>query len=468
MLQLTIDYRKSLSVSLISILTLFPFAGQAMQSSNYMIDQDSINFGGTEGSASSNYGTSDALGGVGTGETGEHCSAMSFDGVDGKVVVGDVSSSDWTSVSTSAWVYRTANGLNGYAGVYYKGMGSDLDLGRLLIADDGHLLVQNGNGDFTSGANDVPRNVWTHIVYTYDQSAGQEYLYVDGQLKGQKARTGNIVQNSIPMWIGFGSNSNYMFSGILDDVRVYSRALSSAEVAALYAGTSMSSIGLAGYWGFDDGAGTTVNDLSGQGHTGTVQGGATFSLTNYPPATCKLLGAGYRQTDQSYVAISAPAPVTMSPAIAGLSGGTGNGLATWKVTTNSTTGYEMSVRADTAPALTAGAYSFADYTPATDGIPDFAWGVDDAASEFGYTIEGADTIARFKDDGSACNAGAGNISSACWLNFTTSDFSVADATLPNQPLGTDTTIRFRAQSGPRHVQANGTYTATIVVTALAL
>ena len=167
--------------------------------------------------------------------SGQINGSLDFDGVDDYVDVGDISTADWTNLTAEAWVYWKANGLNGYAGVYFKN--SLGDIGRLLISDAGKILIQNGNGNFFSNSDgDVSKNIWTNIVYVYNQTLGQEYIYVNNVLKGQKARTGNIPQNATSMWIGFGYSqaNNYMFPGIIDEVRVSNSARSAAWIAASY------------------------------------------------------------------------------------------------------------------------------------------------------------------------------------------------------------------------------------------
>jgi type II secretory pathway pseudopilin PulG len=160
---------------------------------------------------------------------------LQFDGVDDYVDCGDISTVNWSGLTAEAWVYRTANGMNGYAGVYYKG--TDSDLGRFLITDSGQVLVQNGNGNFYStGLSDVPKNVWTHVLYAHDRSAGQEYIYINGKIRGQQARTGDIAQNTTNLWIGFGYSlaNNYMFPGFIDEVRIYNSALPASAIRSHY------------------------------------------------------------------------------------------------------------------------------------------------------------------------------------------------------------------------------------------
>lgn len=241
---------------------------------------------GTQASDLSGNGNDGTLTGGPTWTIGKSKSALEFDGVNDYVNVGDPSTSDWTNITTSVWVYWTGDGLNGYSGIYYKNSGSSRDLGRLLIRNDGKLLVQNGNGNFESeDSGDVVKNEWTHIAYVYDQSAGKEYLYINGTLKGQKNRTGNISQESNNLWIGFGYNqaNNYMFQGKIDEVRIYSRALSETEIQSLYVETSSALVGrtpteqysdgLVAHYTFDGKhtSTTTVTDIVG-GNDGTIHG----------------------------------------------------------------------------------------------------------------------------------------------------------------------------------------------------
>jgi tRNA threonylcarbamoyladenosine modification (KEOPS) complex Pcc1 subunit len=172
----------------------------------------------------------------------------------------------------------------------------------------------------------------------------------------------------------------------------------------------------------------------------------------------------------SEITISAPANVIMSPSIAGMTGGTANGSATWTVKTNNAAGFIMKIKASTSPALTATGGSFADYTQTTSGVPDFSWSIDNAASEFGYTVEPSvtdDTTSLFKDDGNNCNAGSLNTTDKCWAAFNTTDATILNRATTTTSSGEDTVIKMRAQSGPSHHQIQGNYQATVTVTALA-
>jgi hypothetical protein len=208
------------------------------------------------------------------------------------------------------------------------------------------------------------------------------------------------------------------------------------------------------------GLGTTTN-YAMQDTVGEIATGVSSS-------TLYKLKAGYQQMQEIYIAVSAPSDVNMSPAIGGITGGTGNGQAVWTVITDDPAGYSMSIQASTTPALQSGANSFADYTPVASGVPDYAWGIAATDSEFGFTPEGNDIAPKFKNSGTTCNIGSSDAPDACWLNFLTIATTIAQTTAANHPSGTATTVKFKAQSGASHVQEAGTYTAKVSVTAVGL
>ena len=180
------------------------------------------------------------------------------------------------------------------------------------------------------------------------------------------------------------------------------------------------------------------------------------------------LNAGFIGAQLTYLAISSGSDVSMSPAIAGISGGAGTGSTVWTVTTDNPAGYSLLIRADTNPALRSASSDFADYTTA-GAAPDYLWSVAAADSEYGFTPEGADIIQRYRDNGSVCNSiGGGDTADRCWDKLTMSDQQIAASAAGNHPTGTATTVKMQAEVGSSHIQPNGTYEANITVTAVAL
>ena len=82
------------------------------------------------------------------------------------------------------------------------------------------------------GPTAIPLNTWTHLATTYD-GANLRY-YVNGVLVGTTAGTGTINAANGALRIG-GNNSAPLgqgewFKGLIDEVRIYNRALTAAEI----------------------------------------------------------------------------------------------------------------------------------------------------------------------------------------------------------------------------------------------
>src|SRR5439155_2091316 len=78
------------------------------------------------------------------------------------------------------------------------------------------------------------RSAWHHYALVYDGSAVA--LYWDGiQIGSSQPQSGNLDSGTTPPTIGWGSfvPAYYHLNGAIDEVRVYSRALTAAEIAAL-------------------------------------------------------------------------------------------------------------------------------------------------------------------------------------------------------------------------------------------
>lgn len=84
-----------------------------------------------------------------------------------------------------------------------------------------------------ASAGQIPLDAWTHVAATYDGSVMR--LFVNGVARGSVPKTGSLdADESAAVWIGANPNESYgPFRGLIDDVRVYGRALTEDDVAAL-------------------------------------------------------------------------------------------------------------------------------------------------------------------------------------------------------------------------------------------
>jgi len=189
--------------------------------------------------------------------------------------------------------------------------------------------------------------------------------------------------------------------------------------------------------------------------------------TGEASSTLYKVKAGYRQMEVDYsISISGGGVAALTPSIGGVTGGTATATTSLTVITDNPLGYSLSIKADTTPALKSGLYSFANYTPTSTGIPDYEWSISNSDSEFGFSPEGTDIKQKYKDDGGSCNTGGSDNPDKCWYGLSTSDESISNSSSANNPSGTQTTIKLKAESGSAHIQESGAYTATITATAM--
>lgn len=185
-------------------------------------------------------------------------------------------------------------------------------------------------------------------------------------------------------------------------------------------------------------------------------------------STTYRLRAGYQQMQETFISITGASAVVMSPSIPGVSGGTANGSTTVTVTTDSPSGYSLSIQASQSPAMQKSGDTIADYN--TSGGADQTFVVGSADAFLGFTPDGTDVVQRFLWNGTPDSCGGGSISSPiiCWDGLSTSEQIISQASGSNHPNGATTTINFRVGIGSSVVQAPGTYTATTTLTALPL
>jgi hypothetical protein len=146
------------------------------------------------------------------------------------VTVNDTAVLDVTRVTIEAWVRPTT--LNGWRSVVLKESASGL--AYALYAYDNAprpaAYVNVGGIDREVQGTAAPvLNGWTHLAVTYDGAT--ERLYMNGTQVGTRAVAGNIAVSNLPLRIGGNAPWGEFFAGQIDDVRIYNRALTAAEIA---------------------------------------------------------------------------------------------------------------------------------------------------------------------------------------------------------------------------------------------
>ena len=175
--------------------------------------------------------------------------ALQFDGITNEVVINGFTGISGTNARTvCAWV-KTAE-TNNSMGIVSWG---DLPSGEkwsLLVQNTtvplGSLRVEIGYGN-TVGSTPVNDGQWHHVACVLDSLPAPQStdikLYVDGQPDaisgGALAAINTAALNDV--LIGCDLQGRF-FNGVLDEVQVYNRALSAAEIAALYNATAQSAV----------------------------------------------------------------------------------------------------------------------------------------------------------------------------------------------------------------------------------
>jgi chitodextrinase len=184
--------------------------------------------------------TADASGNSNTGilangpawTAGKYGNALSFDGVNDYVSAADASALDLGATGTiAAWVRLDT--LGRWHGVIAKGNANDDAVHNyaLEITSGNAFRCILGNGGSyrrIDGTTPATTGQLTHLACTWDGSALR--LYINGVLNTSTAQNFTPAPNTAPLFIGqFGGNADRL-DGIIDEVVVYNRALSAAEI----------------------------------------------------------------------------------------------------------------------------------------------------------------------------------------------------------------------------------------------
>src|SRR3989344_8593897 len=209
--------------------------------------------------------------------------ALDFDGVDDNVVITDPNIIEGIDrLSVSFWVKSSTANLQGSKAIMGQhGVGNDPFAFTLGGTEDVEFDVWTSvNVQVDSASINIINDTnWHHVVGVYD--GANIYLYIDAvRDANQQAQTGTITTAENGLQFGDAT-----WQGLIDEVRVYNRALTPDEIKRLYKIGSTFVVnktrqdtlreGLVGHWSFDgaDMDGNRALDRSGQGNTGALTGG---------------------------------------------------------------------------------------------------------------------------------------------------------------------------------------------------
>jgi hypothetical protein len=229
-------------------------------------------------SANGNDGVLNPIGPIWT--TGKVGDALSFDGMDDSVIVSDDESLDiQNQLSIETWIKTTEKDkLQNIVAKFTYSTGTDNSGYKLNVhgglGNTAQIAIGNNDYDYVVGTSDIADGQFHHVVGTY--SNGILKIYVDGVLEGTTTGAASSIRtNNRPLSIGsreYGNiyDTNRFFKGTIDEVRIYSRALTGTEVQEHNVGIFKDETALEGLWHFDEGLGNIATDSSLKNNDGTL------------------------------------------------------------------------------------------------------------------------------------------------------------------------------------------------------
>ena len=160
--------------------------------------------------------------------------ALSFNGTTQYVSVADNTSLNLTNAITiSFWLYQTSNyAPDGYIVTIYK---NDMN-GYMPRINNGTFDVAMAGNYHRNSGGAARLNTWLLGTITYDGTTITNYI--NGVAVASSSFFATINASGSALIIGSRGGSTEFYTGLIDDIRIYSRALSAAEIMALYNATN--------------------------------------------------------------------------------------------------------------------------------------------------------------------------------------------------------------------------------------
>jgi hypothetical protein len=167
---------------------------------------------------------------------GRHGSGVSFDGTNDYITL-PIFNASGSGFTISTWVRTSSFPSSVDQRFVSKATGTAEQAHDWMLGLAGNRLRfrLKTNGMTTTliaSSGDVPLNTWYHATATYDGTRMR--LYLNGSEVGFVAKTGAVAASSnVPHNLGRNPDGSNHMHGALDDVRIYNRALTPAEIGAL-------------------------------------------------------------------------------------------------------------------------------------------------------------------------------------------------------------------------------------------
>ena len=177
--------------------------------------------------SSGNYRTASLLG-ASWSTAGRYAGAVSFSGTANEVDPPPLGTFYKTGFTLEAWVYRQTSKLD--TGIV--GSWTSSQAGPMIWIDhingDYRLTLGNSLSTYLDSGQPAAIGRWQHVAATYDGSTAR--IYLDGTLAATSTFTGNVGDSNSWRIGAYGSPAGGFFQGLIDNVRIYGRALSASEI----------------------------------------------------------------------------------------------------------------------------------------------------------------------------------------------------------------------------------------------
>lgn len=143
---------------------------------------------------------------------------------------------DATALTYAAWVYPTAEPPFDGSGIISKRKGYLDGSAFTLFLWEGAVYADINNEGRIHTATGVTLNAWHHLAVVYDGAAKTAIIYVDG-VPGVTAAVDEAIVKVVdppPIVVGHLPGGGGHFTGRIDDVAIWTRALSQKEIETIY------------------------------------------------------------------------------------------------------------------------------------------------------------------------------------------------------------------------------------------
>jgi len=173
---------------------------------------------------------------------GKIANAFDFDGATEYATLTNNASINFGDVDFSISCWIKADSHEAYEGFLAKASDYATQKIQYGFIFDGEADLNFVTGDQTDvnwcGNVAINNGTWYHIVGVYDAVNSKSHIYVNNNKTSNEALSLNVAANACDLYGGCFFNGSGLFDGIIDEVGIWNRALSDAEVSSLYNGGS--------------------------------------------------------------------------------------------------------------------------------------------------------------------------------------------------------------------------------------